>query len=89
MGSVKVFVKEGCSRCPGAMDVAGKLRREGYEVYEYDLDTAEGMAEGAFFGVMSTPTMLVVDSLENAVTAWRGEVPSHSDVKSALKAANF
>jgi hypothetical protein len=86
MASVKVFVKDGCSRCPAAKDMAGMLMREGFDVREYRLDDAEGMAEGAFYGVMSTPTLLVVDADENPLTFWRGVVPETEDIRRALSA---
>ncbi len=84
MSAVKVFVKDGCGKCPAAKDVAGVLKSEGFEVHEYGLDTAEGMAEGAFYGIMSTPTMLIVDAAENPVTVWRGVVPPAEEVKGHL-----
>ena len=84
MASVKVFVKDGCSRCPAAKDMAGELMREGYDVREYRLDDAEGMAEGAFYGVTSTPTLLVVDASDNPLTCWRGMVPAPEDIRRAL-----
>ena len=87
MGSVKVFVKDGCSKCPAAKAVAGRLVSEGFPVHEYKIDTAEGMAEGAFYGVLATPTMVVVDKDENEINAWRGVVPGADEVKLALAAA--
>jgi hypothetical protein len=84
MCSVKVFIKDGCVKCPAAKDLAGRLKTEGVKVVEYHMGTAEGLAEGAFYGVMSTPTMMVVDQEENPVSAWRGVVPGHDEVRSAL-----
>jgi len=86
MTHVKVFVKDGCSRCPAAKDVAVALKGEGVEVHEFDMGTADGLAEGAFFGIMSTPTMLVVDKDENPLTYWRGVVPAADEVRKALNA---
>ena len=87
MGSIKVFVKDGCNKCPAAKAVAGRLKDEGFNVHEYRLDTAEGLAEGVFFGVMATPTMLLVDEDENTLAAWRGVVPIPEEVKDAIIAA--
>jgi len=84
MSSVKLFVKQGCNRCPAAKDVAGALKSDGVEVREYDIDVADGLAEGVFYGVMSTPTMLVVDAEENPVTFWRGVVPTKDEVRATL-----
>lgn len=84
MASLKVFVKDGCVRCPSAKHVANLARLRGYEVHEYDVGTAEGMAEGAFYGVLSTPTVMVVDEAENPVRYWRGAAPDAEEVMRAL-----
>ncbi|MGA2193237.1 MAG: thioredoxin family protein [Nitrospirota bacterium] len=84
MAAIKVFVKDGCSKCPAAKAVAGKLKSEGFDVQEYHMETAEGLAEGVFYGVLSTPTMMVVDREENEISAWRGTVPATEEVKRAL-----
>lgn len=84
MASLKVFVKDGCSRCPGAKAVAECIRLRGFDVQEYDVGTADGMAEGAFYGVLSTPTVLVVDESDNPVRYWRGEAPDADEVITML-----
>jgi len=86
MVSVKVFVKDGCSKCPAARAVAVNLIKEGYNVSEYCMETAEGLAEGVFYGVLTTPTMLVVDRDEKPLASWRGVVPPLDDVRIAITA---
>ncbi len=86
MVSVKVFVKDGCSRCPAARAVAVNLIKEGFNVDEYCMETAEGLAEGVYYGVMTTPTMLVVDREDRPLASWRGFVPPLEDVRSAIMA---
>lgn len=86
MASIKVFTKDGCSRCPAAKDLAGKLKSKGCEVQEFQMETAEGLAESVYYGVLSTPTTMVVDGEENTVTAWRGMVPAVDEVMGALSA---
>jgi hypothetical protein len=86
MVSIKVFVKDGCSRCPAAKDLAGKLKNEGYEVHEFQMETAEGLAESVYYGVLSTPTMMLVDREDNPVTAWRGTVPAVDEIRGAMAA---
>ena len=82
--TVKMFVKDGCSKCPAAKVVAGKLKEDGIEVQEYSMETAEGLAEGVFYGVMATPTMMVVNGEDEPVSAWRGIVPAPEEVKQAI-----
>ena len=84
MEKVKVFVKDGCSKCPSAKKVGGLLLQEGVEVLYYDIDTADGLAEASFYGVLSTPTMIVEDSEEHTLADFRGTVPTINQVKEVL-----
>ena len=73
---VKVFWKNNCPKCPAAKAlVSGSGNAE-----LFNLDEVEGMAEGAFYGVMSTPSIIVTDSGGQELAAWRGEVPSKKDI---------
>jgi len=76
---IKLFVKQDCPRCPEA-----KHACEGLDVEVYDLSDVDGLAEAAFHGVMSTPTVLVVDSGGCEVAAWRGEAPQRSTLRAAV-----
>ena len=84
MEKVKVFVKDGCYKCPSAKEVGGLLLQEGVEVLYYDIDTADGLAEASFYGVLSTPTMIVEDSSEKMLADFRGTVPTVQQVKEVL-----
>jgi hypothetical protein len=48
MEKVKVFVKDGCYKCPSAKEVGVLLEKEGLNVLYYDLDTADGLAEASY-----------------------------------------
>jgi ribonucleoside-triphosphate reductase len=54
-----LFVRSSCPRCPPAKSAAGRL---GIPVETVNADTAEGMAEAARRGVMSTPTAILVSA---------------------------
>jgi len=84
MEKVKVFVKDGCAKCPSAKKVGSLLLQEGIEVLFYDIDTADGLAEASFHGVLSTPTMIVEDSEEKTIADFRGIVPTVQEVKNVL-----
>ena len=84
MGRVKVFVKDGCYKCPSAKEVGAVLTKEGLEVLYYDLGTADGLAEASYYGILSTPTMIVEDQDEKALADFRGIVPTPQQVKDAL-----
>lgn len=84
MEKVKVFVKDGCYKCPSAKELGLLLEKEGLNVLYYDLDTADGLAEASYYGVLSTPTMIVEDAQENTLADFRGIVPALKTVKEAF-----
>ena len=84
MEKVKVFVKDGCAKCPSAKEVGGLLLQEGLEVLYYDIDTVDGLAEATYYGVLSTPTMIVENSEEKLLADFRGTVPTVEQVKEVL-----
>ncbi len=73
---VKVFWKNDCPKCPAAKAlVAGSDHAE-----LFNLDDVDGLAEAAFYGVLSTPSIIVTDTTGQELAAWRGEVPSKQDI---------
>ena len=84
MPSIKLFWKQDCPKCPATKLVSNSLRSEGFAILDYNLDTADGLAEGAYHGVLSTPTLLVIDENDREVLQWRGDVPTLEEVKAVL-----
>jgi thioredoxin-related protein len=80
---VKYFYKKDCPKCPAAKEVLSKFNQVDQE--HLDLDTVEGLAEGAYYSVFSTPSIIIVDEEGNEVYSWRGEVPSVSSLENILK----
>lgn len=78
---IKFFFKKDCPKCPAAKEVVSRF---GDWVEYYDLDTVDGLAEGAFMQVMATPTTIVIDEQGREVRAWRGEIPSEDELKSLV-----
>ncbi len=85
MGVIKVFVQQKCSKCPQAKEVGSTLKKEGYSVIEYDIQTADGMAEAAFHSIQSTPTIILEDADENIIGDFRAEMPTTQEVKDLLE----
>ncbi len=75
MNTVKIFVQKTCQKCPQAKQTGSELQQLGWTVFEYDVQTAEGLAEAAFYGVKATPSFIVEDSDENILGDFRGQVP--------------
>jgi len=69
-------VKKNCPRCPAAKALTSDLT----EVEQYDVEQVAGLAEAAFYGVLSTPSIVVVDQDGKEVVSWRGEVPSKEEL---------
>jgi hypothetical protein len=84
MGSVKIFVKAKCPKCPAAKEIETTLKEEGVPVFHYDLDTLDGLAEASFYSILSTPSIIVENEKEEEVVSWRGIVPTVQEVKRHL-----
>jgi hypothetical protein len=84
MGSVKIFLKAKCPKCPAVKEIGMTLKQEGFPVNHYDLDTLDGLAEASFYSVLSTPSIIIEDEEEREVISWRGEVPTLQEVKQYL-----
>ena len=84
MGSVKIFTRAQCPRCPAAKEVGRKLEGEGVSVFQYDLDTTDGLAEASFYSILSTPSLIIEDEQEREVVGWRGMVPTFGEVRRHL-----
>lgn len=77
---IKLFVKDDCPRCPAAKHACDGL--DGVEVY--DITDVDGLAEAAFHSVLSTPTVLVVDTAGTEVASWRGEAPERAALRAVV-----
>jgi len=77
---IKLFVKDDCPRCPAA-----KNALEGIEdVQIYNVDELDGLTEATFHGVLSTPSVLLLDSSGFEVFSWRGTAPDPVQLRSML-----
>lgn len=81
MGSIKIFTKAKCPKCPAAKEIGMALRKEGVQVIHYDLDTIDGLAEASFHSILSTPSIIIEDEDEKEVMSWKGLVPTLQEVK--------
>ena len=85
---LKIFTQSACPNCPPAKKLGRQLEKETPElkVEWFDTGEVEGMAEGAFYQVMGTPTLILIDDQDKLVKDWRSEVP---DLKELVKAAGL
>jgi glutaredoxin len=80
MGTVKIFYKNDCPMCPMAKKLQQNLTENNVNVIGYDVETADGLAEASFYSVMSLPTVVIEDAMENGIGEWRGNVPNMEEV---------
>ncbi len=81
MGSIKIFTKAKCPKCPAAKEIGMALKREGVQVMTYDIDTIDGLAEASFYSILSTPSIIIEDEDEKEIASWKGLVPTLQEVK--------
>jgi len=80
MGIVKIFYKDDCPMCPMAKRLKESLKEKDIGVVDFNVETAEGLAEATFYHVKAVPTVLVEDEKENWLGEWRGSVPRVEEV---------
>lgn len=51
----------------------------------YNVDEVEGLAEAAFYGVLATPSILVIGEDGEQIASWRGDVPSKEDLRVCMR----
>lgn len=85
MGSIKIFTKAECPKCPAAKEIGGILQQEGLQVNYYDLETPNGLAEAAFYSVLSTPTIIIEDEDEKILAGWRGSTPTLQEIQGVIR----
>ena len=83
MKKVLIFTSNTCPRCSTAKELGARLEQGGVLVTSYDVGTAEGLAEAAFYHVLATPAILIIEQ-ETVIAAWRGVVPEEDEVLHGL-----
>ena len=51
----------------------------------HDIKTEDGLAEALGYGIMSTPSIVIVDKDDNVLGDWRAEIPSLDELNEILK----
>ena len=46
----------------------------------YNLNDMDGLSEGAFYGIMATPSIIVCDDGGKELRSFRGEVPTRAQM---------
>ncbi|MBI4744873.1 MAG: thioredoxin family protein [Actinobacteria bacterium] len=73
---IKLFWKENCSRCPSAKNLL-----QNYSNVDYcNTGEVDGLSEAAYYGVMSTPSILLIEG-EEVIRSWTGEAPTRQELE--------
>lgn len=82
---IQLFTQKQCPRCPSAKEVIREINSERQiDVVEFDVDTVDGMAEAAYYGIISTPSVVLVDGSGEEVISWRGIAPDKHKILNIL-----
>lgn len=85
---IKVFGKRNCAKCETTKNkISHFIKKNKYEdriTLEFqDMDTVDGMAEGAYYDVLKIPTS-IFEKGDEVIARWDGEVPKTEDVKKII-----
>lgn len=82
---IKIFGKAGCAKCQTTKNKLNHfIEKWNYNnivtLDFHDMDTVDGMAEGAYYDVLRIPTT-VIENDNVTLVKWEGEVPDSDEVK--------
>ncbi len=80
MVKVKLFWRENCPKCPSAKALLVNSVNAEY----FNVDEVDGMAEAAFYGVLSIPSIVVAKEDGKEIKAWHDEVPLQGEIEKWL-----
>ncbi|NQT28948.1 MAG: thioredoxin family protein [Candidatus Saganbacteria bacterium] len=86
MLEIKVFGKPGCEFCKTTMKKfetflsRWKIDKENVSLTFFDMETMDGMAEGAFYSVTKIPST-VIEKEGDMLDRWHGKVPLSEEFK--------
>ena len=83
---IKIFGKAGCAKCQTTKNkLAHLIEKCNYSnivsLDFLDMDTVEGMAEGAYYDALKIPTTVIENDDGLTIGRWEGEVPNSEEVK--------
>jgi len=85
---IKIFGKKDCAKCQTTKNKFNFFLKK-WNIYDkvridfYDMDTVDGLAEGAFYNVGAIPTT-ILENGKGETARWTGEVPKSEDFRKHL-----
>lgn len=85
---IDIFGKADCVKCEAAKEMIKSLLSEGeltkkIKVRYYDMESMDGMAEGAFNDVLDIPTIIFKDK-DKKIARWDGHAPTINEMRAYL-----
>jgi hypothetical protein len=85
---IKIFGKQNCAKCETTKNKINHYLKKNTGLLNvplefYDLDTIDGIAEGAYNDVLKIPTTIIEEN-ENTLARWDGEVPKTEEFSSYI-----
>lgn len=77
---MKCFWRMKCPKCPPAKE----LLANSVNVEYHNVDEVDGLAEAAFYGVLSTPSIIVTEEDGKEIRSWHGEIPGQGEIQKWL-----
>jgi thiol-disulfide isomerase/thioredoxin len=82
---VKIFGKKECAKCETTKNKFNHfMKKNNFKdtaaLEFHDMDTADGLAEGAYHDVLKIPTT-VIEKQQKILARWDGEVPKSEDFR--------
>jgi thiol-disulfide isomerase/thioredoxin len=84
---IKVFGKPGCEYCKTTVKKFETFMKrwnisegDGVALSFFDMETVDGLAEGAFYSVTKVPTT-IIEKDKNLLNRWDGKVPLSEEFK--------
>jgi len=83
----KIFGKKNCAKCKSTKQklefFLKKWKIEGVKLSFYDMNTIDGLSEGALHDVLKIPTT-ILEVAGKIKVKWEGEIPKSEEVKEHL-----
>jgi glutaredoxin len=80
---LKLFTQPSCPRCPAAKAVVMQIEHK-VKVENYDIKTADGLAEALGYNIMTTPSIVIVDHDNNVLGEFLGRAPTVEELNKIL-----
>lgn len=82
---VKIFWQPDCPNCPPAKELGKNLEEKKIYVEYKNIKEPEGLADAAYYGVMSTPSVIICGEDDSEIKIWLASTPKIKDVLEVIK----